>query len=61
MKKLSKITKITDLIAICLWIIGSIFLFRINNGKFIILSTAIGIIAGIYYQINIDRKADSEL
>jgi len=61
MEKLSKRSKITSLISICLWIIGSVFLFRVNNGKIFILISAIIIIAGIYSQITKDGKAYSEL
>jgi hypothetical protein len=61
MKILSKKTIVTSLISICLWIIGSIFLFRVSNGKIIILLTAIGIVAGIFSLIIKDQRADSEL
>ncbi len=61
MNRISKMTKITVLISICLWVIGSFFLIQESNGKTVILITAIIIIAGIYSQINKDKKAHSEL
>jgi len=61
MKKLSKKTKIIALISTCLWIIGSVFLSQESNGKFIILFTAIIIIAGIYSRISRDIKTQAEL
>jgi uncharacterized membrane protein len=61
MKKISKALKITGLISICLWIIGSVFLYRENNGKITIVITAIIIIAGLYSQITKDRKVNTEL
>ena len=59
MNKISKKTMITALIYICLWFIGSILLFQENNGKIIIIITAVAIIAKLKYQINKDRKANS--
>ncbi len=61
MNRISEMTKITGLISICLWVIGSFFLIQESNGKTVILITAIIIIAGIYSQINKDKKAHSEL
>lgn len=61
MKKISKKTKIIAVISICLWIIGSVFLLRESNSKFIILFTAVIIIAGIYSRISTDIKAQSDL
>ena len=61
MEKISKITKITGLISICLWAIGSVFLYQENHGKTTIFITAIIIIAGLYSRINKDRKVHSEL
>ncbi|SDW47117.1 hypothetical protein [Flavobacterium degerlachei] len=60
MKKLSNTVKITALISICLWIIGSIILFDEKNGKTIILLTAVVIIAGLFSQISKERKLNSE-
>ena len=49
------------LISICLWISGGILLFQENNGKIIILITAVAILARIKSQINKDRKVSSGL
>ncbi len=56
MTKISKTLKIMGLSSICLWIIGSVVLFNENNGKTIIMITAIIIIAGLYSQIIKERK-----
>lgn len=47
MNKISKKTIVTCAISACLWMIGSIFLFRETNGKIIIIITAVVIIARI--------------
>jgi hypothetical protein len=60
MKKLSNTVKITGLLSICLWIIGSIFLFDEKNGKTIILLTAVVIIAGLFSQISKEKNVNSE-
>ena len=60
MNKTSKTLKFIGLASVCLWIIGSILLFRENNGKTIIAITAVVIIAGLYAQILKDRKVNSE-
>jgi len=60
MKKLSNTVKITGLLSICLWVIGSIILFDEKNGKATILLTAVVIIAGLSSQINKERKVNSE-
>ena len=60
MKKISNTVKITGLISICLWIIGSIILLNEKNGIGIIVITAVIIIAGLYSQIIKDRKVNSE-
>lgn len=59
MKKISKTLKIQGVSSICLWIIGSILLFQENNGKIIILITAIIIMAALYSQIIKERKLNS--
>ena len=58
--KLSNTVKITGLISICLWIIGSIILFNEKNGRATIVLTAVIIIAGLYAQIIKERKVNSE-
>jgi len=60
MKKISNTTKITGLISIGLWIIASILLFPEKNGKAIIVSIAVIIIAGLSSQIIKDRNVNSE-
>ncbi|RXG13627.1 hypothetical protein DSM02_3668 [Leeuwenhoekiella polynyae] len=60
MIKLSNTVKITGLISICLWIIGSIILFNEKNGRATIVLTAVIIIAGLYAQIIKERKVNSE-
>ena len=57
MTELSKQTKIKILISICLWIIGSILLFHENNGKTIIITAGVLLIASIKAQINKNNKA----
>ena len=61
MDKISKKTIIMGLISICLWVTGSVLLFQENNGKIIIIITAVALIARIGSQINKDRKANAEL
>lgn len=60
MKKLSNSMKIKGLLSICLWVIGSVILFNEKNGKTTIVVAAVIIIAGLYFQINKDRKVNSE-
>ncbi|RXG17818.1 hypothetical protein DSM03_101517 [Leeuwenhoekiella aestuarii] len=60
MIKLSNTVKITGLISICLWIIGSIILFNEKNGRATMVLTAVIIIAGLYAQIIKERKVNSE-
>jgi 1,4-dihydroxy-2-naphthoate octaprenyltransferase len=60
MNKISQKTMIVILVSIFLWLVGSAFLFRENNGKIIIIITAVVIIAGIKYQINKDVQANSK-
>ena len=60
MNKIPKALKFKILVSVCLWIIGSILLFRENNGKTIIVITALIIVAGLYAQILKDRKVNSK-
>lgn len=60
MKKLSNSMKIKGLLSVCLWVIGSVILFNEKNGKTTIVVAAVIIIAGLYFQINKDRKVNSE-
>jgi hypothetical protein len=60
MKKISNTIKIMGLLSICVWIIAIIFLFPEKNGKTIIVSTAVIIIAGLCFQIIKNRKVNFE-
>jgi uncharacterized membrane protein YbaN (DUF454 family) len=60
MKIISNTIKISALLSICLWLVASIFLFNEKNGKTIMVSTAVIIIAGLSSQIIKTRKVNSE-
>ncbi len=56
MKEIPKTLKVTGIISICLWLLGSFILFQERNGISISLITGLIIIAGFYHQLNKDKK-----
>ena len=53
--------KIMIIASICFWLIGSYLIYTDTNGKSVSISSAVIIIAGLYFQIIKERKENQKV